>query len=138
NKEWLLTERIDYNISNSDKLFGRFKADHGQQPTSTDLIDRAVFSTDSSQPEYEGQINETHIFSPTTVNNLIISGLWYTAIFLPDSGQAAVLAATGGFSTISVSGATSTLTNLGGGNGAGQVPDFDFPQGRNSTMGQVT
>lgn len=138
NKEWLLTERIDYNIGNSDKLFGRFKADHGQQPTSTDLIDRAVFSTDSSQPEYEGQINETHIFSPTTVNNLIISGLWYTAIFLPDSGQAAVLAATGGFSTISVSGATSTLTNLGGGNGAGQVPDFDFPQGRNSTMGQVT
>jgi len=138
NKEWLLTERIDYNISASDKLFGRFKADHGQQPTSTDLIDRAVFSTDSTQPEYEGQINETHIFSPTTVNNLIVSGLWYTAIFLPDSGQAAVLAATGGFSTIEVSGATNTLTNLGGGNGAGQTPDFIFPQGRNSTMGQVT
>jgi len=138
NKEWLLTERIDYNISASDKLFGRFKVDHGQQPTSTDLIDRAVFSTDSSQPEYEGQINETHIFSPTTVNNFIVSGLWYTAIFLPDSGQAAVLNATGGYSTISVAGATSTLTNLGGGNGAGQTPDSFFPQGRNSSMGQVT
>jgi hypothetical protein len=138
NKEWLLTERIDYNIGSKDKLFGRFKADHGDQPTSTDLIDRAVFSTSSNQPEYEGQINETHIFSPTTVNNFIVSGLWYTAIFLPDSGQAAVLAATGGYSTISVAGATSTLTNLGGGNGPGQVPDNIFPQGRNSTMGQVT
>jgi hypothetical protein len=138
NKEWLLTERIDYNISNNDKLFGRFKADHGDQPTSTDLIDRAVFSTSSNQPEYEGQINETHIFSPTTVNNFIVSGLWYSAVFLPDSGQAAVLAATGGFSTIGVANAASTLTNLGGGNGFNQTPDNDFPQGRNSSMGQVT
>src|ERR1700728_2929957 len=74
NKEWLLTERIDYNISSADKLFGRFKADHGQQPTSTDLIDRAAFSTQSTQPEYEGQINETHIFSPNIINNAILSG----------------------------------------------------------------
>jgi hypothetical protein len=136
NKEWLLTERIDYNISNSDKLFGRFKADHGSQPTSTDLIDRSVFSTGSNQPEYEGQINFTHVFTPTIVNNAILSGLWYTAIFLPDSGQAAVLAATGGYSTIGISGAS--LTNIGGGTSAGQVPDFIFPQGRNSAMGQLT
>jgi hypothetical protein len=136
NKEWLLTERIDYNISSADKLFGRFKADHGQQPTSTDLIDRAAFSTQSTQPEYEGQINETHIFSPNIINNAILSGLWYTAIFLPDSGQAAVLAATGGYSTISVSG--SQMTNLGGGSATGQTPDYIFPQGRNSTMGQLT
>src|SRR5579863_6760230 len=80
NKEWLLTTRIDYNISNNDKLFGRFKADHGEQPTSTDLILPAVFSTQSNQPEYEGQINETHVFSPTVVNNFIVSGLWYTAV----------------------------------------------------------
>lgn len=137
NKEWLLTERIDYNISNSDKLFGRFKADHGSQPTSTDLIDRAVFSTQSIQPEYEGQINYTHVFSPNVVNNAILSGLWYTAVFLPDSGQAAVLAATGGYSTISVSGGAQ-LTNIGGGTGPGQSPDFIFPQGRNSSMGQLT
>ena len=136
NKEWLLTERIDYNISNNDKLFGRFKADHGSQPTSTDLIDRAVFSTQSIQPEYEGQINYTHVFTPNIVNNAILSGLWYTAIFLPDSGQAAVLAATGGYSTISVG--SGSITNIGGGTGAGQTPDFVFPQGRNSAMGQLT
>jgi Carboxypeptidase regulatory-like domain len=131
NKEWLLTERIDYNISNSDKLFGRFKADHGEQPTSTDLINPAIFSTKSNQPEYEGQINETHIFSSTMVNNFILSGLWYTAIFLPDSGQAAVLAANG-YSTLQFN--TGLLSSLGGSNNG----DFNFPQGRNSTMAQVT
>lgn len=136
NKEWLLTERVDYNISNSDKLFGRFKADHGSQPTSTDLIDRAVFSTQSTQPEYEGQINYTHVFTPNIVNNAILSGLWYTAVFLPDSGQAAVLATTGGYSTISVG--SGSITNIGGGTGAGQSPDFIFPQGRNSAMAQLT
>jgi Carboxypeptidase regulatory-like domain len=131
NKEWLLTERIDYNISNNDKLFGRFKVDHGDQPTSTDLVDPKIFSTSSNQPEYEGQINETHIFSPTMVNNFIVSGLWYTAIFLPDSGQAAVLAANG-YSTIQFN--SGSLSSLGGTNSA----DDNFPQGRNSAMGQVT
>jgi hypothetical protein len=134
NKEWLLTTRIDYNISNSDKLFGRFKADHGSQPTGTDLIDPAVFSSQSNQPEYEGQINETHVFSPTMVNNLIVSGLWYSAIFLPDSGQAAVLS-TLGMSSIVFAG-NNLLSTLGG--TQVNAPDLDFPQGRNSTMGQVT
>lgn len=133
NKEWLLTTRIDYNISNSDKIFGRFKVDHGQQPTSTDLIDPAVFSTMSNQPEYEGQINETHVFSPTMVNNLIVSGLWYSAVFLPDSGQAAVLA-TLGMSTIGFG--NNLLSTLGG--TSANAPDFAFPQGRNSTMAQIT
>jgi len=131
NKEWLLTERIDYNISNADKLFGRFKADHGHQPTSTDLINPAVFSTQSTQPEYEGQINETHVFSSNVVNNMILSGLWYTAIFLPDSGQAAVLAANG-YSTIQFN--DDTLSTLGG----TVSGDFSFPQGRDSSMGQLT
>jgi Carboxypeptidase regulatory-like domain len=135
NKEWLLTERIDYNISNSNKLFGRFKVDHGSQPTSTDLIDRPIFSTQSIQPEYEGQINFTHVFTPNIVNNAILSGLWYTAYFAPNSGQAAVLQATGGYSTIDTA---SSFTAIGGGLGAGQTPDFVFPQGRNSSMGQLT
>jgi hypothetical protein len=135
NKEWLLTERIDYNISNANKLFGRFKADHGSQPTSTDLIDRPIFSTQSIQPEYEGQINYTHVFTPNIVNNAILSGLWYTAYFAPNSGQAAVLATTGGYSTIDIS---PSLTAIGGGLGTGQTPDFVFPQGRNSSMGQLT
>jgi hypothetical protein len=131
NKEWLLTERIDYNISNNDKLFGRFKVDHGNQPTSTDLILPKVFSTSSNQPEYEGQISETHVFSSNVVNNFIVSGLWYTAIFLPNSGQAAVLAANG-YSNIGFN--SGQLSALGG----SSTSDNAFPQGRNSTMGQMS
>ncbi len=133
NKEWLLTTRIDYNISNNDKLFGRYKMDRGEQPSSTDLVDPKVFSTQSTQPEYEGQINETHVFSPTIVNNLIISGLWYSAEFFPDSGQSAVLSSLG-MSTILFG--PNKLSTLGG--TSANAPLFIFPQGRNSTMGQVT
>lgn len=133
NKEWLLTTRLDYNLSNNDKLFGRFKVDHGHQPTSTDLILPSVFSTDSNQPSYEGQLNETHIFGPRMVNNLIISGLWYTARFEPDSGQAAVLAANGGLSTISFG--PNLLSTLGG--TSPNAPLWDFPQGRNVTQYQA-
>jgi hypothetical protein len=134
NKEWILTGRIDYNISNADKIFVRFKTDQGEQPTSTDLIDPAVFSTQSNQPAYEGQINETHVFSPTMVNNLILAGSWYSAVFLPDSGQAAVLS-TLGMSTIGFG--PNLLTSVGG-NLATNAPDFIFPQGRNSTIAQIT
>lgn len=133
NKEWLLTTRLDYNISNNDKIFGRYKMDRGQQPTSTDLVDPAVFSTQSTQPEYEGQINETHVFSPTIVNNLIVSGLWYSAEFFPDSGQADVLS-TLGMSTILFG--PNKLSTLGG--TQANAPLFAFPQGRNSTMAQIT
>ncbi len=141
NKEWLLTTRIDYNISSADKLFGRFKVDHGSQPTSTDLINPTAFSTQSIQPEYEGQINETHVFSPTMVNNFIINGLYYSAIFLPVSGQAGVLSALG-MSSIEFAG-SNLLSDLGGSNNAagfdgGGTPDFIFPQGRNSSMYGVT
>ena len=134
NKEWLLTTRIDYNISSADKIYGRFKVDHGSQPTSTDLIDPKVFSTQSIQPEYEGQINETHVFSPTMVNNFILSGLWYSAVFLPDSGQAAVVS-TLGMSSILFTG-DNLLSTLGG--TPPNAPDYFFPQGRNSTMAQIT
>src|SRR5271169_6295122 len=38
NTEWLLSFRIDWNITKSDKLNGRFRTDHGIQATGTDAI----------------------------------------------------------------------------------------------------
>jgi len=76
NTEWLLSTRVDYNISNKDQLFGRFKTDHGVQATGTDPIN-AVFNANSIQPLYEGQLNETHMFGSTGVNQIIIAGSWY-------------------------------------------------------------
>src|SRR5580698_8968420 len=80
NKEWLLSGRVDYNFGENDKLFGRVRFDRGMQPTYTDPIN-PVFNNSSIQPQDEGQLNYTHIFSPTVVNNFIGSVLYYSAIF---------------------------------------------------------
>ena len=65
NNEWLLAVRVDQNIGNNDKLFGRVHVDRGSQPTGTDLINPQLFNTLSVQPTDDGQLNETHVFSPT-------------------------------------------------------------------------
>ena len=86
--EWLLTGRIDQNIGNNDRLFAHFRTDHGLQATSTDPINPA-FNAQSVQPQYEGQLNETHTFSAAAVNQLVISGAWYSALFQPANLNAA-------------------------------------------------
>src|SRR6185312_8137790 len=88
NTEWLLTTRIDYNISSKDQLFGRFKTDHGVQATGTDPIN-SVFNADSIHPQYEGQLHESHIFG-CEVNQLIIAGTWYSALFTANNLPAAL------------------------------------------------
>jgi len=131
NTEWLLTTRIDYNISSKDQLFGRFKTDHGVQATGTDPIN-PVFNANSIQPTYEGQLNETHTFGSSAVNQLIVSGSWYQALFTANDLPAALKV----FPTTMIFN-DGLLTNLGGGGlrGAG---DNGFPQGRIVTQYQIT
>ena len=89
--EWLLYSRVDFNAGNNDKLNLRFKTDHGVQATYTDPFN-AAFNATSNQPQYEGQLTETHIFSPNVVNNFIASGSWYSAMFvMPQAAQAKAL-----------------------------------------------
>ncbi|HEY4900603.1 MAG TPA: carboxypeptidase regulatory-like domain-containing protein [Terriglobales bacterium] len=125
NKEWLLSTRIDWNISNNDRLNGRFRTDHGVQATGTDPINPA-FNANSVQPEYEGQITENHIFNSTTVNNFILSGMWYSAIFGPPDIAAALKV----FPTTMQFG-DGLLATLGGG-------DSNYPQGRIVSQYQIT
>lgn len=132
NKEWLFTQRIDWNVSDKQRLYGRFKMDHGSQPTSTSFIN-PVFNAVSSQPEYEGQFNDTYSFSPSLINSAVIAANWYTAFFggSDPSGAAAALPfwayfniGADGSGTPEVGG----FTNLG-------LPGY-FPQGRNVTQYQ--
>ena len=124
NTEWLLSTRIDYNISNKDRLFGRYKMDRGIQATGTDPIN-AAFNAQSIQPEYEGQINETHIFNGTTVNQLIFGGLWYKALFTAnDLPKALATFPTNMFFNDGL------ITTLGGG-------DQNYPQGRIVSQYQI-
>ena len=59
NKERLQIVRIDYVISDKDRLSGRYWQDRGTQPTYTDPIN-AAFNAVSVQPQDAGQFTETH------------------------------------------------------------------------------
>ncbi len=80
NTEWLFTSRVDYNINDKNKIFFRYKTDHGRQPTETNFTDPNL-DVISIQPQHEGQVTLTTVLSPTMVNNFVGSVLWYSAFF---------------------------------------------------------
>jgi hypothetical protein len=121
--EWILIARLDHQFTPADKVYFRYKTDHGVQPTFTDPIS-PVFNATSTQPAYEGQANWTHSFSNAAVNQFILSGSYYSAVF-KSANQAAALAAFP-YSMFPAG----PYTPLGGEN-------FIFPQGRNVGQAQV-
>jgi hypothetical protein len=132
NKEWLLSGRVDYSFSDTDKIFGRVKFDRGLQPTYTDSFN-PIFNDSSNQPQNEGQLNYTHVFSPNVVNNFIGSVLYYSAIFGNLSPGPALALFPGNFNFIDGS-----LTAMGTGAGQGGYNQgFEFPQGRRVTQWQL-
>jgi hypothetical protein len=87
--EWLLSTRVDYNLSAKQRIFFRFKTDRGFQPTNTSAVNSA-FSIISQQPDYEGQFNHTFAITPRLVNNFIGSASYHTVVFAV-ADQAAAL-----------------------------------------------
>ncbi|HEV2116851.1 MAG TPA: carboxypeptidase regulatory-like domain-containing protein, partial [Terriglobales bacterium] len=122
--EWQLSGRVDQVIGNNDKAFLRFQTDHGVQASYTDPIN-PLFNAVSTQPEYQGQFNETHVFGANAVNQFVGSLQWYSALF----GASNLSQTLSAFpTTLDFSGGA--FTALGG-------LDFIFPQGRNVTSYQV-
>lgn len=122
--EWLLSGRVDQVIGNNDKAFIRFQTDQGLQATYTDPVS-PVFNAQSNQPEYQGQINETHTFGANAVNQFVGAVQYYSAIFTGNNLNNALSTFP---TTLNFSG--SALANLGG-------IDFFWPQGRNVTQYQA-
>ena len=121
--EYQTSLKIDHKFSDKDSLFVRAQTDRGVQATFTDHIN-PIFNANSNQPEYQGQISETHIFSPNVINELKISDLWYSAIFKnPNQAQA--------FATF-----PTTLQFISGFSSLGGTDDV-FPQGRNVQQAQL-
>ena len=119
NQESLVTGRIDYNITDKQKLSGRYNYDWGVQATAVSFIS-PTFNSISNQPAHQGQLTYTYAITPTLVNNFIGSGSWYTAIFgVADFSKTTALMP----ESISVS--DSSWTSVGAG----------FPNGRN--VGQL-
>jgi len=134
NKEWLLSGRVDYNLGENDKIFGRVRFDRGVQPTYTDPIN-PVFNNSSTQPQNEGQLNYTHIFSPTVVNNFIFSDLYYAAVF-GNLNPSSALGLFPGNLEFLVDGALTPL-GTGSGNPNGFAAGFQFPEGRHVEQWQL-
>jgi len=78
--EYILGVRVDQKLGNNDNLFGRYKLDHGLQPTSIDPIN-SLFDANSNQPSWDAQASETHVFSPTKTNQFTATLSHYVAIF---------------------------------------------------------
>ncbi|MGA7191416.1 MAG: carboxypeptidase regulatory-like domain-containing protein [Candidatus Acidiferrales bacterium] len=134
NKEWLLSGRVDYSFGENDKLFGRVRFDRGVQPTYTDPIN-PEFNNSSTQPQNEGQLNYTHIFSPTVVNNFIFSDLYYSAVFGNLNPSSALDLFPGNLEFL-VDGALTPL-GTGSGNPNGFAAGFQFPEGRHVEQWQL-
>src|SRR5260370_11277293 len=86
-----MTARMSRNPGTRDRLFGHFRTAHGSQATVTDAIS-PLLNLGSTQPQYEGQLEETHTLGATAVNQFIASGQWYSATFNVPNLQAALQA----------------------------------------------
>jgi hypothetical protein len=123
--------RTDWNIGQNDRAYLRMAYDEGDQPSFTDPVN-PIFNATSIQPQYQGQLNETHIFGPTLSNQFILAVNWYTAIFQQTNPSAALAA----FPTTLALGDSS----LGGPAACGvglACDNFIWPQGRNVTQFQL-
>jgi hypothetical protein len=119
--EWILAGNVDFVLNSANHVNIRARFDRGLQPTYTDPINSA-FTATSNQPQDEGQINWNHIFSPTKTNQLILSGMYYSAIFGPQA-TAAQSVFPGTIEDVDTAG----WRRLGG-------DSYVFPQGRNVTQ----
>ena len=125
-----MSAQFDYNWGTKDRIFIRVQSDRGDQATYTDPIN-PVFDAHSYQPEYQGQIVETHTLGATAVNQFILSTAWYSAIF-QSKNQAADIAAYPNDLLINDGSLGSQATGFSTG-GESEA----FPQGRNVTQFQV-
>jgi hypothetical protein len=124
--------RVDFNATANDRVFLRVLYDKGNQASYTDPIN-PLFNVTSVQPQWQGQLNETHTFASSMVNQFILSGQWYSATF-DNPDRTATLAAFP--STILFANANIPWFNIGGAFAGGAGNAF-APQGRNVTQYQI-
>jgi hypothetical protein len=128
--EWLLTTRIDQNIGSKDRMFAHFRTDHGVQATYTDPL-TPTLNAQSRQPQYEGQLQETHTVGASGINQLILSGSWYSAVF-----TTANLSASRALMPYDLNFLGGELQSPGSATGSAEYSSW--PQGRNVTQYQIS
>jgi hypothetical protein len=123
---WLLAARVDNQFGTRDHAFIHFRTDHGLQATYTDPL-TPLLNAQSNQPEYEGQIQENHQFGNNAVNQFILAGMWYSAVFKPAS-----IPASTALMPYQITMLSGQFQTPGGG-------DYNtWPQGRNVSQYQIS
>ena len=143
--EWLINSRVDFNLGTNDHLYIHSKVDQGTQPTQTSFLN-PIFDAQSPQPSYEGQLSETHTFTPSLTNQFLLAASYYRAIFTNTHGLT-LGKSNLPFTLIPEGFASGCVTDQSGnncvrtfdwdnsGNSSDWIggADFAFPQGRNVT-----
>ncbi len=122
--EYILGVRVDQKLGNNDNIFGRYKLDHGLQPTHIDPFN-AAFDANSLQPAWDAQASETHVFGPTKTNSFSATLSHYVAQFTAPN-------AAGLFNYEEAFAEDSGIYNFTSPNSGAA----SFPQGRNITQYQ--
>jgi hypothetical protein len=128
--EWLITTRIDQNIGTKDRAFVHFRTDHGLQATYTDPLTPTLNAV-SKQPQYEGQFQETHTVGSNGINQFIMSGSWYSAVF-----STANIAASQALMPYDLDFLGGELQSPGSATGSSEYSSW--PQGRHVTQYQIS
>ncbi len=129
--ESVLAFRIDHKLTNRDNLFYRYRKDTGTQPSIIDSVN-PNFDVISHQPQWDNQLNETHVFSGNATNQFVASFSHYVAQFTQNPQLVASTFPYG----ILTSGDVPFGGPLFGGSVTGFNTQYDFPQGRNITQYQ--
>jgi hypothetical protein len=129
NTESLLSGRVDYNINAKQKLYFRISRDSGSQASATSPIN-PIFDGYSPQPWVIPQLNYTYVITPSLVNNLVLNGNYYSAIFYGSTNFSKAQSLLPVSFTDSATTTTTGYTDGGAGNAGFQNIGPAAPEGR--------
>jgi len=123
--EHTIVGRVDWNLSDKQKIFVRISDDHGSKPTSVSLV-TPLLNVQTAQPIWNGQLNHTYVFTPNVTNQFIASAFYYSWPFGPANLQQTLAASPTQFNDGSDGGTNYSV-------GLGQEGTVGFNWGGNPT-----
>jgi outer membrane receptor protein involved in Fe transport len=123
--EYMIVGRVDWNISDKQKVFVRISDDQGYQPNFISVVN-PLLNVQSKQPIWNGQINHTYLFGPNLTNQFIASAFYYSWPFGPANLQQTLAASPAQFNNSSDGGTNFAV-------GLGQSGRVGFDWGSNPT-----
>jgi hypothetical protein len=126
----LVSARLDWSISGSDRAFLRLQHDGGHSAAITDPIS-SKFDVDNIQSWWQGQLVETHSFGSSTASQFLVAGSYVAPVFQVRNHSQGLAA----FPT-TLSFVAGTFNNLGAGaNFHAYIPQYQITEDVAKTRG---